>query len=133
MAPPFVLKIDTDAAAASPLYRQIVDGLRTALVDGVFAEGTQLPTVRELAMELGVHHNTVAEAYRVLADEGWLELGRRRGAIARRHPARRADPNGEEVLVQRLRALVAEAVTGGLSRRVVERALTRVASALKET
>jgi DNA-binding transcriptional MocR family regulator len=34
-------------------------------------DGQQLPTVRELATDMGVHHNTVAEAYRLLALEGW--------------------------------------------------------------
>ena len=137
MTSPFVLQIDTDPSAPTPLYRQIVDGLRTALVEGIFPEGARLPTVRELATDLGVHHNTVAEAYRILAEEGWLDLGRRRGATVLRPPfhegAREADPQREELLVQRVRSLVAEAVTSGLSRGAVSRALMRVVSSLKES
>ena len=135
MPVPFVLQIDT-ASTTSPLYRQIVDGLRTALVDGAFPEGSQLPTVRELALDLGVHHNTVAEAYRVLCDEGWIDLARRRGATVCRRPAPpagQANPRGEELFVQRVRAVVAEALTAGHSRAFVESALLRVVAGLKES
>jgi GntR family transcriptional regulator len=61
-----VLRIDL--ASPTPVYRQIVDSLRALLVGGAFAPGDRLPTVREIAIDLGVHHNTVAEAYRLLAD-----------------------------------------------------------------
>ena len=59
-----------DLAAPRPVYEQIVSGLRALLVAGEFAPGERLPTVRQLATVLGVHHNTVAESYRVLAEEG---------------------------------------------------------------
>jgi DNA-binding transcriptional regulator YhcF (GntR family) len=58
----------------------IADGLRALLVHGAFKTGDRLPTVRQLAIDLTVHHNTVAQAYRLLADEGWLDLRRHRGA-----------------------------------------------------
>jgi DNA-binding transcriptional regulator YhcF (GntR family) len=66
-----------------PVYRQIADGVRTLCVAGELKAGDRLPTVRELAGDLGVHFNTVAEAYRILAEEGWLKLERRRGATVR--------------------------------------------------
>lgn len=43
--------------------------------------GESLPPVRRLAIDLGVHFNTVAEAYRLLAAEGWLELQHGRSAV----------------------------------------------------
>src|SRR5271169_946128 len=83
---PRTLRIDL--ASPRPVYEQIVSGLRAFLVAGEFAPGDQLPTVRQLAVDLGVHHNTVAESYRVLAEEGWLDLRRGRGAVVldRRDP-----------------------------------------------
>ncbi|NOZ95255.1 MAG: GntR family transcriptional regulator, partial [Acidobacteria bacterium] len=75
-----------DLASPVPAYRQIAAGLRTLLVHGDLPAGSRLPTIRELAMDLGVHPNTVAQAYRVLSDEGWLELRRRRGATVRQRP-----------------------------------------------
>ena len=41
---------------------------------GDVVAGTVLPSVRRLAIDSGVHFNTVAEAYRTLAQEGWLDL-----------------------------------------------------------
>jgi DNA-binding transcriptional regulator YhcF (GntR family) len=58
------------------------------LVEGKLARGTPLPSVRRLAMELSVHFNTVAEAYRELAAEGWLHLQHGRGAVVIARPAR---------------------------------------------
>lgn len=108
------ITIDLDSAA--PVYRQIVDAIRAYLVDGTLGPGDQLPPVRQLAVDLGVHFNTVAEAYRMLADEGWLDLRRRRGAvvIARERPA--SEPDERDRLTRRLRELVAELQARGLSR-----------------
>ncbi|MCC7407182.1 MAG: GntR family transcriptional regulator [Phycisphaeraceae bacterium] len=108
-----VLRIDL--ASSEPVYRQITDGLRALLVGGAFTPGDQLPTVRQLAADLGVHHNTVAESYRSLAQEGWLDLGRRRGAtvLDRRHdpPDRRAMTQLAHELRERCAKAVAEGVT----------------------
>jgi len=72
----------------TPGYRQIADAIRLHCVAGDLVPGEKLPTVRELAASLGIHFNTVAEAYRVLADEGWLHSEGRRGAtiLDRRQP-----------------------------------------------
>src|SRR6202012_3809883 len=88
------LRIDPDLPV--PVYRQVVDGLRSLLVERALEPGDALPTVRELGMELGVHFNTVAEAYRLLAAEGWLDLRRRRGGGACRGAGRRPDTTTED-------------------------------------
>jgi GntR family transcriptional regulator len=73
------LRIDLDSGI--PLARQIVDGLRTLLVSGELAAGDRLPSSRRLAVDLGVHFNTVAQAYRELEGEGWLVLNRKQGTF----------------------------------------------------
>src|SRR5437762_13331816 len=75
-----MVTLRVDLKSQVPVYRQIVDGLRILLVNGELAPGDALPPVRRLALDLGVHFNTVAEAYRTLVEEGWLEIGRRSGA-----------------------------------------------------
>src|SRR5579871_3730867 len=97
------IRLRIDLTSPSPAYRQIVDGLRTFLVDGVLRAGDILPPVRDLAFELGVHFNTVAEAYRILAEEGWLDLKRRRGALVVERSSRAADPHKRQQFGQRLR------------------------------
>src|SRR5947208_3015471 len=87
--------LEIDLASPVPVYRQIADTLRSWLVQGRFREGDQLPPARELATDLAVNHNTVVQGYRILADEGWIELGRRRGATVRSRPSRAPDDGAE--------------------------------------
>jgi GntR family transcriptional regulator len=75
------ITIRFDPQSGVPAVRQITDNLRILLVDQSLAPGTQLPSIRRVAMELGVHFSTVAEAYRELAAEGWLDLQHGRGAV----------------------------------------------------
>jgi len=74
-------RIRVDLASDVPAVRQIAENLRVLLVEGQLLPGTALPSVRRLAVELGVHFNTVAEAYRQMAAEGWLDLKHGRGAV----------------------------------------------------
>jgi DNA-binding transcriptional regulator YhcF (GntR family) len=104
-----------DLASRVPVYEQIANGLRAELVSGQFDPGDKLPTVRTLAIDLGVHHNTVAEAYRQLANEGWLELKRHHGAIVRERHRPRAGPDTMERFTRPLRELVARGLAEGLS------------------
>jgi DNA-binding transcriptional regulator YhcF (GntR family) len=128
MKPKATIRIDL--ASAVPAYRQIANALRALLVTGTFPIGEPLPTVRQLAVDLGVHHNTVAEAYRVLSEEGWLALRRRHGAIvldrSRPTPPRQA----RRSLVQRLRELTAEAQAAGLSPGAIAESMRSIAKQL---
>ena len=107
-----ILRIDLESAV--PVYEQLSNGIRRELVAGRLRPGNQLPTVRELALDLGVHHNTVAEAYRLLAREGWLDLRRGRGALVidRQQPAPSAEAQTE--FARRLRELAAQWIASGI-------------------
>ncbi|MBV9229749.1 MAG: PLP-dependent aminotransferase family protein [Chloroflexi bacterium] len=67
-----------------PLYRQICQGLREAIISGELAEGTRLPTERALAQELGVNRTTIMNAYNELASEGLIEGHVGRGTLVKR-------------------------------------------------
>ncbi len=112
-----------DLAARLPVYQQIVDGVRAMLVAGEFAPGDLLPTVRQLAADLGVHHNTVAEAYRVLAEEGWLDLKRGRGARVQPRRPPGPNPRAQASFARRLGELIAQALADGVpAKKVLETA-----------
>jgi GntR family transcriptional regulator len=104
-----------DLSSPIPAYRQIADGLRTSLYGGALKPGNALPPVRQLAVDLGVHFNTVAEAYRQLAAEGWLDLRRGRGAVilARDTPPA-PEPEERQRLVRGLRDLINKMRAAGL-------------------
>jgi len=126
--------LQVDLNAPTPVYRQIVDAIRLRLVDGDLRPGDPLPPVRRLALDLGVHFNTVAEAYRTLAEEGWLEIGRRSGArVVARNAGKRRDPEAAEAFARRLREMVAEAQSSGLSRERIARELRGLAGALERS
>ena len=130
MQPVPLLRINLSAAV--PAYQQIADGLRALLVAGEFEPGDQLPTVRQLAMDLGVHHNTVAEAYRRLAGEGWLDLKRRRGAIVVARAGAKSNPKARADFAKRLKELAAKAVTEGVSENAIARELQSLAEAFSK-
>ncbi|KAB7739540.1 aminotransferase class I/II-fold pyridoxal phosphate-dependent enzyme [Parvibaculum sedimenti] len=62
-----------DPQADTPLYRQLYDALRGAILEGRLTAGGRLPSSRRLAADLGVGRNTVLSAYEQLAAEGYLE------------------------------------------------------------
>ena len=76
-----------DGRSGMPIFDQVRTGVIDAVRDGRLAAGTRLPTVRELAGELGLAVNTVARAYRELESAGIVETRGRQGSfIARRDP-----------------------------------------------
>ena len=125
------LRIDHDSPI--PAYKQILSGLRALLVAGAFQPGDRLPPVRQLAIDLAVHHNTVAEAYRHLADEGWLDLRRHRGASVKQRPTPGPDPRANASFSKRLEELVAEALAKGVPPRALESAAIKAARRLQAT
>lgn len=125
-----ILRINVDSEV--PVYRQIVDALRLMLLEGSLAPGDLLPPVRQLAADLGVHFNTVAEAYRLLAEEGWLDLRRRRGALILTRKTPRPDAEATSKFSRRLRELVAEVQAGGVAARVIARELRQLAEGLEQ-
>jgi GntR family transcriptional regulator len=124
--------IRIDLASEIPAYRQIVDAVRAALVGGLAVPGDQLPPIRQLATDLGVHFNTVAEAYRILADEGWLDLKRRRGAVVlHREAPRNADPEAVKNFARRIGEMVAELRASGIPAAAIAKELKTVAEGLQ--
>ncbi|HEX7545453.1 MAG TPA: GntR family transcriptional regulator [Gemmatimonadaceae bacterium] len=73
--------ISVDANDPRPLYVQIVDDVRRALVLGSLAVDEALPSVRQLAGELRINPNTVSQAYRELEREGVVEVRRGQGTF----------------------------------------------------
>jgi GntR family transcriptional regulator len=103
-----IVNLRIDMTSSIPAYRQIVDGLRVLLVSGQLKSDTALPSVRRMALDLGVHFNTVAEAYRSLADEGWLDLKHGRSALVIERTTPPTDNQKLQDLAQQFRSLAAQ-------------------------
>ena len=88
--------VTIDVRDKTPIYAQLERGIRAAIATGRLGTGAQLPTVRQLAVELRVNANTVARVYAELERAGILETKRGVGSFvaatpARAHPAREHD------------------------------------------
>ena len=76
MNPPYLI---VDPTLEIPPYRQVVEQIRAGVERGELLPDSPLPTVRQLAGDLGIAPNTVARAYSELQSEGWLIGDGRRG------------------------------------------------------
>ena len=74
-----ILKIDFNSEEA--LYVQLCNQIIMGIATEMLHEGDSLPSVRQLADEIGINMHTVNKAYAVLRQEGFLRLDRRRGAV----------------------------------------------------
>jgi len=93
-----------DTASGVPIYRQIVDWVRVCVAGGELMPGKQLPTVRQLAVDLNVNYNTVARAYLDLERMGIVHTLRGKGTFVADRPV----SQDEVVRTAKLRELVTE-------------------------
>ena len=85
-------RIAVDLDNGVPPWRQVRDQLVLLIGGGVLPLGTRLPTIRQLAADLGLAAGTVARAYRELETEGVLTTGRRQGTVVAALPSHAPDP-----------------------------------------
>ena len=104
------LTVDTNDKR--PLYQQIVDGVKALIARGDLREGAALPSVRQVAGDLGVNLNTIAVAYRRLQEEGFLTIRHGTGTIVL---SRRARAVEEDELRQPLRTALTQLILAGRS------------------
>jgi len=84
------LTFSVDREDPMPLHEQVAAEIRRAIADGEAGPGDRIPQARDLAAVLGVNHNTVLRALRLLRDEGLLEMGRGRAIRVTGSPDRSA-------------------------------------------
>ena len=79
-----------DLHTGVPVYRQLIDQVRTGIAVGALVAGDQLPTVRQLAVDLAINPNTVMRAYRELELGGLLDTHQGTGTfISDKKPERK--------------------------------------------
>jgi len=117
--------VTIDTRDKTPIYAQLERGLRAAMATSRLKPGDQLPTVRQLAVELSINANTVARVYADLERSGAIETRRGVGSFVtatsdKARPAREHD--------KRLRGFVtrvlAEAATAGFSAEEISDAIS---------
>ena len=104
-----------DLHSGMPVYRQIIDQVRGAIASGALTAGEQLPTVRQLAVDLQVNPNTVVRAYRELEFGGLIETQQGTGTFISAQKMKRADAERERQLAQIVGDCVARAGAAGFT------------------
>jgi GntR family transcriptional regulator len=102
--------IEYDGGA--PIYAQIMDRIKHLVATGVLKPGDQLPTIRQLSVDLRIDPNTVAHAYRELDHERVISTQQGRGTFIARHPDR---AQLSQLRRERLQAIVGNALLEALS------------------
>jgi GntR family transcriptional regulator len=128
MAP---LAVVVDRNAGESAYEQIAGQIREAVATGALAPGSLLPGVRVLASDLGVNFNTVARAYRVLEEQGFVTI-RDRSGVEVATPAARASREDRAALERELWELMVRMRQAGFSERGLRAAAESCLDRLKE-
>jgi len=111
--PLFRLRLDLQSGV--PVYRQIIDQVRGGIASGVLAVGDQLPTVRQLAVDLAINPNTVARAYRELELGGLLETHQGTGTFISAQKLRGGGAERQRQLAQIVGECMARAGAAGFT------------------
>ena len=110
---PFEFRLDLHSGV--PVYRQIIDQVMGGIAAGALAGGDQLPTVRQVAVDLSINPNTVVRAYRELEIRGVLETQQGTGTFVSYQEVKRDDVERERQLNQLVSEFVSRAGSAGFT------------------
>jgi GntR family transcriptional regulator len=104
-----------DLHSGMPVYRQLIDQVRAGVASGSLTAGDQLPTVRQLAVDLAINPNTVLRAYRELELGGMLETHQGTGTFVAKKKVETNDAERERQLTQMTGEFAARAGAAGFT------------------
>ncbi len=107
-----LLKINFESDV--PIYAQLKNQIIRGIAKGELDEGESLPSVRQMAEDIGINMHTVNKAYNLLKGDGFITIDRRKGAIVNKIPI----PSSEEyddILKEELYSIISEAHCRGVS------------------
>jgi GntR family transcriptional regulator len=104
-----------DLHSGMPVYRQIIDQVRGGAAAGLLIPGDQLPTVRQLAVDLAINPNTVLRAYRELELGGLLETHQGTGTFLAKNKSAGSEAERDRQLAQLTADFVARAGAAGFT------------------
>lgn len=118
------MKLFVNPYSGIPLYIQIAEQIKRAVITGILKEGEQLPSVRQLALELLINPNTVVRAYQELEKEGIVVTKRGTGTFITFTSKMSFEANKESVKMK-IRELIAEALLLKISKEELKEMFVR--------
>jgi len=110
---PFEFRLDLHSGV--PVYRQLIDQVTGGMAAGALAAGDQLPTVRQVAVDLSINPNTVMRAYRELEIRGVLETQQGTGTFISHQKVKRDEVERRRQLSQLAGEFVSRAGAAGFT------------------
>jgi GntR family transcriptional regulator len=110
---PFLIRLDQQSGM--PVYRQIIDQVTGGIAAGSLTGGDQLPTVRQLAVDLSINPNTVIRAYRELEIRGVVDTQQGTGTFISHQKTPQNDGERQRRLSQLVGEFVARAGSNGFT------------------
>ena len=112
-----------DAHSGVPVYRQLIDQVHAAIASGVLAASDQLPTVRQVAVDLAINPNTVSRAYREMEIRGLLDTQQGTGTFVADRKVEYSKDDRERMLGQLVGEFVSRAGAAGFTLKQLLKAL----------
>lgn len=108
-----ILKIDFESE--TPIYEQLRRQIIQGIAKGELKKGEELPSVRQMAEDIGINLHTVNKTYNILKSEGYLTIDRRKGAMVSDSLPSVTD-DYREMLYEELEYIIANAYCRGISK-----------------
>lgn len=112
---PNSVRLRLDLNSGVPVYRQIIDQVTGGIAAGSLKPGDQLPTVRQLAVDLSINPNTVIRAYRELEIRGVLETQQGTGTFIGSQEVHRDEAERQRLINQLAGEFLARAGSAGIT------------------
>lgn len=105
-----------DMQSEVPIYIQIRNQIVEGIATGKLSQGEPLPSVRQLASDLGINLHTVNKVYNMLRQEGFLIVHRKSGVVVNSQDGYRADAEFGKKLEESLKPIIAECICRGIDK-----------------
>jgi len=112
-----------DGHSGVPVYRQLIDQVQAAVASGALSTGNQLPTVRQVAVDLTINPNTVSRAYREMEIRGMLDTQQGTGTFVADRKIEFSKDERERMLSQLAGEFVSRAGAAGFTLKQLMKAL----------
>ena len=110
-----IFEFRLDLHSGVPVYRQIIDRVLGGIAAGTLTAGYQLPTVRQVAVDLSINPNTVVRAYRELEIRGVLETQQGTGTFISQQKVKHDEVERQRQLTQLVSEFVSRAGAAGFT------------------
>lgn len=104
-----------DLESKTPVYKQIIEQIRHAVLSGDINGGDSLPSIRQLAADLEINHNTIAKSYRALEQDEIIQTARSKGTFVSKDAIEKLTVNNEKHFKTKIQVLFSEMKNAHLS------------------